>query len=325
MRRREFIALLGGAAAWPPAARAQQPTVPAIGFLDTRSPEMVTDRLVAFRRGLKEAGYVEGENVAIVYRWAENRLDRLPALAAELVHRQVALIAVTNPSSATAANAATTSIPIVFLVAEDPVRLGLVASLARPGGHITGINFLNVELSAKRLDLLHQLVPGAARVAVLVNPTNPTTERILRDVGVAGPSIGVQIQAFHVSTGRQIDETFTSFLSERPDAIFVGLDQFLVSRRVQLVNLAARYAIPATFPTREFTEIGGLMSYGTDLLDAYRQLGIYCGRILNGMNPADLPVMQSSKFELVINSQTARMLGLTVPPTLLAVADEVIE
>jgi putative tryptophan/tyrosine transport system substrate-binding protein len=325
MRRREFIALLGGAAAWPPAAPAQQPTVPAIGFLDTRSPEMVTDRLVAFRRGLKEAGYVEGENVAIVYRWAENRLDRLPALAAELVHRQVALIAVTNPSSATAANAATTSIPIVFLVAEDPVRLGLVASLARPGGHNTGINFLNVELSAKRLDLLHQLVPGAARVAVLVNPTNPTTERILRDVGVAGPSIGVQIQAFHVSTGRQIDETFTSFLSERPDAIFVGLDQFLVSRRVQLVNLAARYAIPATFPTREFTEIGGLMSYGTDLLDAYRQLGIYCGRILNGMNPADLPVMQSSKFELVINSQTARMLGLTVPPTLLAVADEVIE
>jgi putative ABC transport system substrate-binding protein len=225
-------------------------------------------------------------------------LDRLPALAADLVHRQVAVIAATNPSSAMAANTSTTSIPIVFLVAEDPVRLGLVASLARPGGHVTGVNFLNVELTAKRLELLHELVPGAARVAALVNPTNPTTKSILRDTELVGNSIGVQVQALNVSTGREIDETFTSFLHERPDAIFVGLDQFLASRRVQIVNLAARYAIPATFPTREFTEFGGLMSYGTDLLDAYQQLGTYCGRILNGASPADLPVVQSSKFEL---------------------------
>jgi putative ABC transport system substrate-binding protein len=326
IKRREFITLLGGAAAWPLAARGQQPAMPVIGLLDTRSPEMVADRLLAFRHGLKDTGYVEDENVAIVYRWGENKLDRLPELAAELVRRKVAVIVVTNTSTALAAKAATTTIPIAFLVAEDPVGLGLVASLARPGGNLTGINFLDVELTAKRVELLHELVSTATRVAVLVNPTNAvTTETTLRDIDLAARSIGLQIQVLNASTSREIDATFKSFVREPPDAIFVGLDQFLVSRRAQLVNLASRYAIPSTFPTREFAEIGGLMSYGSSLLDAYRQMGAYTGRILKGATPSDLPVVQSSKFELVINHQTARMLDLTVPDNLLARADEVIE
>jgi putative ABC transport system substrate-binding protein len=325
MKRRDFITLLGGAAtAWPLAAHAQQGTMPTIGFLDTRSPEMMGDRLRTFRQGLKESGYVERENVTIEYRWAEGQLNRVPELAAELVRRPVAAIAATSTVSALAAKAATTTIPIVFVTGADPVKDGLVASLARPGGNLTGVNFLTAELTAKRLLLLRELVPSAERVAVLVNPGNvATTETILRDVEPAARTIGLQIQVFNASTSGEIDAAFAAFV--RPAGLFVGLDQFLLSRRAQLVNLASRHAIPATFPSREFTEIGGLMSYGANIPDAYYQIGIYIGRILKGAKPAELPVVQTSKFELVINNQTARMLGLTVPPTLLATADEVIE
>jgi putative ABC transport system substrate-binding protein len=327
VNRREFITLMGGAVtAWPLAARAQQLAMPVIGFLDTRSPDAVADRLRAFRQGLKDTGYVERENVAIEYRYAENQLNRLPELAAELVRRPVAAIVVTNTSSALAVKATTTTIPIVFLVAEDPVRVGLAASFARPGGNLTGINFVSAELTAKRLELLRELVPAANRVAVLVNPANATTtEATVRDVVPAARAIGLQIQVFNASTSREIDAAFATFMRERHDAVFVGIDQFLVSRRAQLVNLASRHVVPATFPSREFAEIGGLMSYGANIPDAWRQVGAYAGRILKGTKPADLPVVQTSKFELVINAQTARMLGLTVPPTLLATADEVIE
>jgi putative ABC transport system substrate-binding protein len=326
LKRREFITLFcGAAAAWPLPARAQRATTPVIGFLDTRSPDATIDRLRAFRQGLRDIGYVEGENVAVEYRWAENRVDRLPALAAELVHRPVALIVVTNPAAAQIAKAATTAIPIVFLVGEDPVRLGLVASLARPGSNVTGINFLTSELTAKRLELLRELVPAAARVAVLVNPENPTTETTLTDLESWARATRLQIEILNASTSREIDSAFAPFARERPDAVFVAVDQFFANRRSQLVNLMSRYTVPATFPFREFTEIGGLMSYGTKLADAYRQVGAYAGRILKGAKPADLPVEQATKFELVINAQTARMLGLTVPPTLLATADEVIE
>jgi putative ABC transport system substrate-binding protein len=327
VKRREFITLLGGAAAgWPAAARAQQPAIPAIGFLDTRSPDAVADRLRAFRQGLKDTGYVERENVSTEYRWAENQLNRLPELAAELVRRPVAVIVATSSSTALAAKAATTNIPIVFLTGADPVKDGLVASLARPGGNLTGINFLSAELTAKRLELLRALVPAADRVAVLVNPANvATTETTLRDVEPAARAIGLQIHVFNASTTPEIDAAFAALVRERPDGIFVGLDQFLISRRAQLVNLASRHALPATFPAREFTEIGGLMSYGASIMDGYRQLGVYAGRILKGAKPADLPVVQASKFEFVINASTARMLGLEVPPTLLARADEVIE
>jgi len=325
--RRELLAALGGAAvAWPLAARAQQPAISVIGFLDTRSPDTMADRLRAFRQGLKDTGYVERENLAIEYRWAENQMDRLPELAAELVRRPVAVIVATNASSALAAKAATPTIPIAFLTAADPVKDGLVASLARPGGNLTGTNFLSAELTAKRLLLLRELVPSADRVAVLVNPANvTTTETTLRDVEPAARATGLQIQVFNASTSREIDSAFAAFMRERPDGVFVGIDQFLLSRRAQLVNLASRHAVPATFPTREFTEIGGLMSYGANIPAAYHQIGIYTGRILKGAKPAELPVVQASKFELVINNQTARMLGLTVPPTLLATADEVIE
>ena len=280
-----------------------------------------------FRRGLKEAGYVEGENVAIAYGWAENNPDRLPSLAAEMVRRRVAaIVASGGPAVILACKAATPTIPVVFLLGEDPVRLGLVASLARPGGNLTGINFLNRELAAKQLELLRQLVPSITRVATLVNPANSRiTETILRDVGGAARAMGLQLQIFNASTSGEIDEAFAVFVRERTDALFVGEDPFFNSRRLQLSLQAMRHAVPAIFPNRDYAEVGGLMTYGSDITDAYRHVGTYTGRILKGAKPTDLPVVQSSKFTLVINHQTARILNITVPPSLLSVADEVIE
>ena len=328
MKRREFITLLGGAAvAWPVAARAQQPAKPVIGFLDSQSRTFADFVLPAFRQDLKDNGYVEGDNVAVEYRFAENQIDRLPALVAELVRRQASVIAATGgPPSAAAAKAATTKIPVVFIVGEDPVKLGLVASLARPGGNLTGINFLSVELAAKRLELLRELVPAAARVAVLVNPAEAAiTETTVRDVQAAARAMGLQIRIVNASNSREIVAAFAMLASERPDAIFVGPGSLMLSRRVQLAHLATRHAIPAVYPGRIFADVGGLMSYGPSLTDAYRQVGVYVGRILKGAKPSDLPVLQPSKFELIINAETARMLGLTVPDKLLVAADVVIE
>jgi ABC-type uncharacterized transport system substrate-binding protein len=327
LRRREFILALGGAAAaWPLAAEAQQPAMPVIGFLNPTSPDVNAEGLRAFRQGLKDTGYVEGENVAIEYRWAENQLDRLPVLADELVRRQVAVIATTGATAvASAAKAATTAIPIVFLTGADPVKSGLVASLARPGGNLTGINILTIELTAKRLELLRELVPAVTRVAVLLNPAGPAPETTLRDVETAARAMGLQIQVLNAGTSREINAAFAGFVRERPDALFVAGDAFLGSRAVQLATLTARSRIPATFSLRDYVAVGGLMSYGTDFTEAFRQVGVYTGKILKGAKPTDLPVTQSTKFELVINLQTARSLGIEVPPGVLAIADEVIE
>src|SRR6516162_4319457 len=326
-RRREFITLLGGvAAAWPLAARAQQQSVPAIGFLASQLPDAITDRLRGFRQGLKDTGYVEGENVAIVYRFAENQDERLPALAAELVSRRVAVIATAGTPPTFAAKAATTTLPVVFVVGDDPARLGLVTNLSRPGGNITGVNILTSELAGKRLELLRVLVPQAARVAVLVNPANVAAiETPLKDIGAAARAIGLQIQIHNANTSAEIDAAFETMSRERPDAVFVTTSAFFNGRRVQLAQLAAFHRLPASYGLREYVEAGGLMSYGANIVDGYRQVGIYTGRILNGAKPADLRVVQSNKIELVINAQTARMLGLAVPPSLLATADEAIE
>jgi putative ABC transport system substrate-binding protein len=326
MRRREFITLLGGAAAWPLTARAQQQALPVIGFLNTASPVTFSHLLGAFRQGLKDSGLSEGDNVAIEYRWAENEFDRLPTLARELVRHQVAVITATGGiHSALAAKAATSTIPIVFNIGDDPVKLGLVASLARPGGNVTGVNNFIYELMAKRLTLLRELVPSAVRVAVLVNPANAQTETTLRDVEAAARPPGLQIQIAKASTAREIDAAFAALARDRVDALFVPPDPLFISRRIQIVQLAARHAVPATYPVRDFAEAGGLMSYGTDPADAWRQTGVYTGRIVQGAKPADLPVVQPTKFELVINAQTARMLDLAVPSSLFATADTVIE
>jgi putative tryptophan/tyrosine transport system substrate-binding protein len=312
--------------AWPLTARAQQAT-PVIGFLGAVSPTGFSDRLQAFHQGLKDTGYAEGANLAIEYRWADNQLDRLPTMAADLVRRQVAVIFTSGGTAPTiAAKAATSTIPIVFAIPEDPVKLGLIASLARPGGNLTGVNFFFGELVPKRLELLRELVPAMTRVAVFVNPANPARAELhAKEAQTAGHAMGLQIQVFNVGTIREIDAAFATFARERPDALFISPDPFFTVRRVQLATLAARHAIPSSFPTREPVDVGGLISYGSNINDAYRQTGVYTGRILKGAQPGDLPVLQSTKFELVINARTAQMLGLAIPPSLLAVADEVIE
>jgi putative ABC transport system substrate-binding protein len=324
MRRREFITLLGGAVAWPLAARGQQSQTPVIGFVNGGPSN--ARRAAAFRDGLNETGYVEGQNVTVEYHWLDGQYDRLSSLMANLVPR-VAVIATpgSNPASL-AAKAATTTVPIVFGVGEDPVKLGLVASIARPGGNATGINFFGQEVTTKRLGLLHELVPKAVRIAALVNPANaPSAETTLRDIPEAARLLGLQIQILNASTSREIEAAFATLLRDRADALFVAGDGFFSGRRVQFATLTARHAIPAIYSTRAYVEAGGLMSYGTDDLDRFRQVGIYTGQILKGAKPADLPVMQSTKFEFVINLVTARALGLEVPPGLSARADEVIE
>jgi putative ABC transport system substrate-binding protein len=327
VNRRAFITLLGGAAAWPLAARAQQPAMPVVGLLNARSAEGSAHFGAAFRKGLEEIGYVEGQNVMVEYHWLDGRYDRLPSLMADLVRRHVAVIATPGTAAAAlAAKAVTSTIPIVFGVGEDPVKLGLVTSLARPGGNATGINFFSQETTTKRLGLLHDLMPKAARIAVLVNPANaPGAEGTLRDIPGAARAIGVQIQVLKASTSREIEAAFATLGREPADALFVAADGFFVSRRVQFALLAVRYAIPAIYNTREYAEVGGLMSYGTDVADRLRQAGVMTGQILKGTKPADLPVIQSTKFEFVINLQTARALGIEVPNSIQLLADELIE
>jgi ABC-type uncharacterized transport system substrate-binding protein len=326
MRRREFIiGFAGAAAAWPLMARAQLPT-PVIGILHSQSPDGYESRLRAFRQGLKEAGFVEGENATIQYAWAENQIDRLPMLAAGLVRRQVAVIVAFAPAAALAAKGATSSIPIVFGVPNDPVRLGLVTNLARPSGNITGFNFFLQEVNAKRLELLREIVPTAVRVAVLVNPSNAVdAEPALKQVEEAARAIGLQLRILNASSGAEINKAFAELARDRPDALFVTGDPMFTARRVQITHLASRHAIPAAYSVREFVEAGGLMSYGTNVPDTWRQAGVYTGRILKGAKPADRPVVQSTKFELIINHEAARLISLTMPQSLLTSADEVIE
>jgi putative tryptophan/tyrosine transport system substrate-binding protein len=329
VRRREFITLLGGAVAtaWPLEARAQQPAMPVIGFLHSASAAAFAAHLAAFRKGLSEAGYVEDQNVAIEYRWAEGQNDRLPALAAELVRRRVAVIATPGSTAATlAAKAATTTIPIVFVIGADPVKIGLVASLNRPGGNVTGINDIGVDIGAKRLGFLQELLPRATRFGVLVNPDNPSiTESFVTELQMAASAIGRQIEVVTASTNADIDTAFATLVKKRADALLNCPDALFVTRRVQLITLAVRHALPALYHRRELAEAGGLMSYGSDLPDQFRQTGGYVGRILKGEKPADMPVQLPTRFEFVINLQTAKTLGIDVPPTLLARADEVIE
>ena len=327
MRRREFVTLLGGAAAaWPLAARAQQPAMPVIGLLSGRSLNDSKPMMAAFRQGLIEQGFVERQNVAIEYRWAEGHYDRLPAMAADLAGRQVAaILAVGSVPSPLAAKAATSTIPIVFVVGGDPVKFGLVSSLNRPGGNVTGVSVLSGALTAKRLELLRELVPDASIVACLVNPKNPEAENQLMDIRAAGRTVRQKIIVLNASLDHELNDAMATIVRERASGLLVGNDAFFVLRREQLVALTARHGIPTIYFLREFAEAGGLMSYGDSLNDAYRQVGVYIGRILKGMKPADLPVVQSTKVELTINFKTAKALGLDVPATLLARADEVIE
>jgi putative ABC transport system substrate-binding protein len=326
--RRKFIAAFGGAAAtWPLVVRAQQPALPVVGFINGGSPDASARPVEAFRKGLNETGYVEGQNVTIEYHWLEGQYDRLSALVADLVRRHVAVIATPGSTPATlAAKAATATIPIVFGVPGDPVRLGLVASLARPGGNATGVNMFSQEVAAKRLRLLHDLVPKAVRIVVLVNPAVASiAEATIQDVQKAAPAMGLQIQILNATTIGEIDAAFANLARERPDALFVAPDSFFSSRRGQFATLTARDRIPAAYSQRDYVAAGGLMSYGTDRADEFHQVGVYTGSILKGAKPADLPVVQSTKFEFVINLQTARALGIEVPSGLLSIADEVIE
>jgi putative ABC transport system substrate-binding protein len=325
MRRREFLGALGGAAAWPLAARAQQAAMPVIGYLGASWPGTSPHTVAVIRQSLAEAGYIEGRNVAIDYRWAEGQYDRLPALAAELVRRQVAVIVAIPGPAARAARAATATIPIVFMIDDDPVKIGLVESLARPGGNATGVNFFIAELGGKQVGLLRELLPRAARIGLLVNPNNANAQSVTANVAAAASANGLEINVVQARNTHEIEAAFATLARNRADALVVGADPFFYGRRVQLATLATRHAIPAVYNVREYAEIGGLMTYGTSLAEVHRQIGVYTGRILKGAKPADLPVVQSTKFELVINAETARTLGLTVPPTLLATADEVIE